>query len=244
MQQDVWTNTTTLTEYGVTGPLGSPRAWLRRALESASLNDTTFETGSLTQTEISVAGIWYKTPDGYGLPVTGMHRELFRWYHIPRADRMMRPREDDFVPAIGLCAAVPMREVMKWLKIYQEHGAAFVWWKKPANSAMRAVGSAPRKTRRQLDHHAVYELLDQGLTQAEVARHLDCAPPAVDYVARKWRAGEPLPERKPHLDKKAILESRRQGMPVKEIAQLYNTSPAYIYRIIGDYGTWQDPNRY
>jgi hypothetical protein len=235
MKQDVWTNTKTLNEYGVTGPLGSPRAWLRRALDVPNLIDTTFETGSLTQAEISIAGIWYKTPEGYGLPVTGMHRELFRWYHIPTPERMMRPRDTDLVPAIGLCAAVPTREVMKWLKVYQEHGAAFVWWKKPENSAKRAVGSAPRKTRRQLDHHAVYELLDQGLTQAEVARRLDCAPPAVDYVARKWRAGEALPERKPHLDRMAIFDARQRGIPVKEIALQHDTSTAYIYRIIGDY---------
>lgn len=234
MQEDVWTNTKTKAEYGVTGPLGSPRSWLRRALDAQSLDDTTFQPGSLTQYEISVAGIWYQKPDGYSLPITGMHRELFRWFDIPEPERMVRFNKKNLVPAIGICAAVPMHEVMHWLKVYEAHGAAYTWWKRPTNQAMRAVGEGLR-VRRKLDHHAVYRMLDAGMKASEIAVKLDFPVPNIDYVVKKWRAGEQLKPHKPHLDKVAVLEACRAGVPVKDIAVHHNTSPAYIYRLLEDH---------
>jgi hypothetical protein len=231
MQEDVWTNTKTQVGHGVTGPLGSPRAWLRRALNEANLIDTTFTEGSLTTYEISVAGIWYKRPEGYGLPVTGMHRELFRWYDIPLPEKMNRSKPTDLVPALGLCAAVPMGEVMKWLKIYEQHGAAFTWWKRPTNQAQRAVGEG-LVMRRVLDHGRVYDMLDAGKTQAEIAKALDFPEANIYYVAKKWRAGVELKSRK-HIDHVVVLQDNAAGMSVDDMALKHDTSRSYIYRIIG-----------
>jgi hypothetical protein len=233
MQEDVWTNTKNNTEYGVTGPLGSPRAWLRRALDAQSLDDTTFQHGTITPYEISVAGIWYRQPDGYGLTVTGMHRELFRWFEIPQPDRMLRSSKKDLVPALGLCAAVPMHEVMHWLKTYTAHGAAYVWWKRPTNQSMRAATEGLR-VRRQLDHAVVYELLETGKTTTEIGKLLGFPEPNIAYVAKKWRNGVPLIARKPHLDIDAIIAARESGMSVKDIATQFDTTPAYIYRKFGN----------
>lgn len=228
MREDTWTNTKTKNEYGVTGPLGSPRAWLRRALDESTLIDTTFQPGSLTQSEISVAGIWYKKPDGYGIPVTGMYRELFRWFDIPVPEHMARGRNSTLVPAIGLCAAVPYHEVVKWLKTYESAGASYVWWKRPQDTAVRAVGEG-LKIRRQLDHHAVYRLLDSGMSTSEIAIKLDFPEPNIYYVAKKWRAGVELRDRKPHLNIPEIMEACRAGVKVSDLAEQYQTSTSYIY---------------
>lgn len=241
MQEDVWTNTKTNTEYGVTGPLGSPRAWLRRALDAQTLDDTTFQHGTITPHEISVAGIWYKQPAGYGLPVTGMHRELFRWFEIPPAHRMIGSNKKNYVPALGLCAAVPMHEVMNWLKTYTAHGAAYVWWKRPTNESMRAATEGLR-VRRQLDHAVVYKLLDAGKTTTEIGKQLGFPEPNIAYVAKKWRNGVVLGARKPHLDVDAIVAAKRAGVPVKEIAIQFNTTPAYLYKKFGNIKC-QDPNQ-
>jgi hypothetical protein len=126
-----------------------------------------------------------------------------------------------------------MHEVMHWLRVYEQHGAAFVWWKRPSDQAVRAVGEGLR-IRRKLDHHAVYKMLDAGLKSSEIAVKLDFPVPNIDYVVKKWRNGEQLKPHKPHLDKDAVLEACRAGVPVKQVAREHETSPAYIYKLIGD----------
>ena len=236
MKQDFWTHTTTRAEYGTSGAIGSPRAWLRRAFDTSTLDDTTFQPGSITPTEISVAGLWYKQPDGYSLPVTGMHRELFRWFEVPEPDKMMRPRTQSvLVPAIGLCAAVPMHEVMSWIHIYRQHGATYTWWNTPVNRAQRAVDpSAGKAPRRQLDHAVVYSMLDSGMTLPEIAKQLNFPRENIAYVVKKWTAGLPLYEKfqKPRIDAQILLEDHMSGASPKELADKYTTSLAYVYKLI------------
>jgi transposase len=236
MKQDTWCHTTTRAEYGTTGALGSPRAWLRRAFDAPTLDDTTFQPGSITPTEISVAGVWYKQADGYSLPVTGMHRELFRWFEVPEPENMMRPRTRvPLRPAIGLCAAVPMHEVMKWIKIYQAHGAEYTWWNTPQDRAARAADpSAGKPARRHLDHAVVYRMLDAGQTKKEIARQLDFPIENITYVVKKWEAGLPLYEKfnKPQIDAAAMFRDYRAGASCKELADKYVTALAYVYRLI------------
>ena len=185
MNQDRWTHTTTRAMYGTTSTLGSPRGWLRRAFDSASVDFTTFQPGSLTPTEISVAGIWYKQPDGYGLPVTGMHRELFRWFEIPEAHQIRRAGSGaPSVPVIGLCAAVPMHEVMRWLKVYADHGATFVWWKPPVDNHIRVSDTVT--SRRRVDYEQVFKLLDSGMTKKALCNTLDLSTQNGDYAIKKW----------------------------------------------------------
>jgi len=236
MKQDTWTHTATRAEYGITGALGSPRAWIRRALDAASLDDAVFQPTSLTPSEISVAGIWYKTPEGYGLPVTGQHRELFRWFEIPEPQNIMKPRaRTAVVPVIGLCAAVPMHEVQHWIKIYQAHGAVFTWWNTPVNRAMRAANpSAGKQPRRQLDHAVVYSMLDAGKTCAEIAQHLNFPKENIYYVIKKWSAGLPLYEKwsKPRIDAAAMISDYLAGASPRELADKYTTAVAYVYKIL------------
>lgn len=229
MQEDIWFNTKTNTTHGVTGALGSPRSWLRRALNIANLDEFTFHETSITPTEISVAGVWYMPVKG--LPVTGNHRELIRWFSAPTLDQINRPRTRvPLVPVIGICAAVPMNEVMHWLKVYREAGAAYTWWKTPTNKNIRAVTEKPR--RRQLDHAKVYDMLDSGMKPIDIGRALDFPTPNIDYVAKKWRQGLPLQTRKSFVNQTELLNACRKGIPVSELAGKFNVSPAYIYNLI------------
>lgn len=231
MKQDTWTDTATRVEFGTTGALGSPRAWLRRALDTAVIDDVTFQTGTITPHEISVAGIWYKKPEGYGIPITGTHRELFRWFAIPQAHQMHRPRNSvALVPAIGVCAAVPLAEVLHWIDVYREHGAAFTWWNMPQDRAVRARAEKPK--RRQLDHARVYDMLEQGMKPIEIGRALDFPTPNIDYVAKKWRQGVPLRERKSFVDQTAMLDAARAGASAVELANRFSVSPAYVYSVL------------
>jgi hypothetical protein len=203
-------------------------------LDTPTLDDTTFHPSSITPTEISVAGVWYRKPDGYGLPVTGMHRELFRWFEIPEPERMMKSRtKTPLVQAIGVAAAVPMHEITHWLRVYKEHGAVFTWWNTPVNSAQRAADpSAGRRLRRQLDHAQVYKMLDAGKTSKEIAKSLDFPRENINYVVKKWRRGEILKDRKPHVNQEELFELSRKGVPVSELSQIFDVSPAYIYDLI------------
>lgn len=231
MQQDSWTNTTTNTTAGVTGPLGSPRAWLRRALNLANVDFTTFHETSITPYEISVAGIWYLP--AVGLPETGNHRELIRWFDAPDPEHMLRTQKRILYPVIGIAAAVPMHEVMFWLKTYRDAGAAYTWWKTPEDKSARACDNDSGKPkRRQLDHSTVYNLLDAGMRLIDISKELDIPTPNIDYIARKWRAGVPLKNRQAFTNQAALIAARQSGEPVSKLAQQYNVSEAYIYSVL------------
>lgn len=231
MQQDIWTNTTTNTTAGVTGPLGSPRAWLRRALNLANVDDATFHETSITPYEISVAGIWYLP--AADLPETGKHRELIRWFDAPAVEYMQRTQNRVLYPVIGIAAAVPMHEVMFWLKTYRDAGAAYTWWKTPENKSARAADNDSGKPkRRQLDHAAVYALLDEGMRLIDISKKLDIPTQNIDYIARKWRAGLPLIDRQAFTNQSALIAGRRNGLSVTELSVQYNVSEAYIYNIL------------
>ena len=236
MKQDTWTHTTTRAEYGTSGAMGSPRAWLRRAFDAPSLDFTTFQPGSITPTEISIAGIWYRQPDGYSLPVTGMHRELFRWFEIPQPEKMMRPRSMvPTVPVIGVCAAVPMHEVMKWIQVYKDHGATYTWWNTPKDSSQRAAQVVVDKPkRRQLDHAVVYKMLDSGKDKKQIAELLGFPIENITYVFKKWQAGLPLYEKfaKPRINPKAMLAEHQAGASPQQLADRHNTALAYVYKLI------------
>lgn len=233
MREDYWTNSKTNTTLNVSGALGSPRAWLKRALDTATLDDTVFQPNSITPTEISVAGIWYRP---CSIPITGMHRELFRRFDIPEPEQIMRPRTRvPLVPAIGVCAAVPMHEVLHWIKIYKAHGAEYTWWNTPVDRSMRAADpSAGKAPRRQLDHAVVYSMLDSGKTLPEIAKQLNFPRENISYVVKKWRAGLPLYEKfaKPRIDARVLLQDHMTGASPKELADKYTTSLAYVYKLI------------
>lgn len=240
MSKDTWIHTDTRTEYGTNGVLGSPRAWLRRALDAPTLDDTAFLPGSLTPTEISVAGVWYKTDSGFALPSTGTHRELFRIFPIPEPDRILQrslraANQRPLVPAIGLASAVPITEMLHWVQVYKQAGAAYTWWNPPVNRAQRAGNPlAGKRPRRQLDHAEVYALLDGGKNRIEISKHMNFPPENIDYVIRKWRAGIPLYEKfqKPRIDAPALVQDYKAGASPRELADKYTTALAYVYKLI------------
>jgi len=229
MQEDIWTNTKTQTTSGITGPLGSPRGWLRRALDVANLDDTTFHATSITPPEISVAGIWYMPVTK--LPSTGHHRELIRWFDTPDPEHMVRRYNRELLPAVGIAAAVPFHEVMHWLDVYRKAGAAFVWWKRPENKSARA-STSEKPARRQLDYPAIYALLDQGLTPTQIGHKLDIPSPNIEYVKKKWLAGDAPTIHKSQIDVEALRRDYLGGLRAPEIAEKYGTSESYVYRMM------------
>jgi len=231
MREDYWTNTKTNTTLGVTGPLGSPRAWLRRAFDAVSIDDVAFQPGALTPTEISVAAVWYRPVQS--LPDFGNHRALYRFFDIASPEDLQRNvRREQLYPAIGVAVAVPISEVVQWVKTARASGATYTWWKTPVNKAVRARSTKPQ--RRQLDHTAVYAMLDQGMTVMAIAEQLDFPRNNIHYVAAKWKKGLHLEPRRPFLNVDTIIQQRREGVPVKELARIHNSSPAYIYRLLGE----------
>jgi hypothetical protein len=114
-----------------------------------------------------------------------MYRELFRYFQAPEQHNMAKNRNIvPLVSVIGMCAAVPMEEVMAWIQVYKNHGAAFTWWHTPEDRAVRAVKLA---SRRRTDHEQVFRLLDAGLTRTAICEQLDLPMPNLDYIARKWQ---------------------------------------------------------
>lgn len=230
MREDYWTNTKTNTQLGVTGPLGSPRAWLRRAFNTVSLDDIAFQPGALTPYEISVSAVWYRPAQ---LPETE-HRALYRFFDIPSAEDMQKTRKSSpQVPAIGIAAAVPMNEVLAWIAQAKAAGAAYTWWKTPSDKSPRAVVEIPR--RRQLDHAEVYRLLDQGLSRKEIADRLGYPEPNVYYVSKKWAKGIPVDTRSVWASRPEMIEDFRSGIPVSLLAAKYKKSPSYIHKVVKAY---------
>lgn len=229
MRENYWTNSKTNTELGITGPLGSPGAWLRRAYNVASLDDTTFLEGSITPSEISIAGIWYRPAE---LPNTENHRALYRFFSMVAPEHITRPLDHPQWPAIGVAVAVPYHQVLLWQRKFRDSGATYIWWKTPTDRSPR-IKPRSEKARRQLDHSAVYAMLEQGMRPGEIAKKMDFPPPNIDYVAKKWRAGVTVESRRPFLNVDKILADKRAGVPVKELAVVYETTPAYIYRLLG-----------
>ena len=228
MREDRWTNSKTNTELGVTGPLGSPRAWLRRAFDAASLDDIAFQPGALTPHEISVGAVWYKPCT---LPVTNDYRTLYRYFDIPAVTEIHKNiKQEPLLPAIGVAMAVPVDQIVAWIKLARESGAAYTWWKTPENKSLRVADVRPKKN--QLDHAKIYELLDQGMTRREIAQLLNYPPNNVDYVVKKWTNGIPLSRQQPWANKMEMVQDFLAGTPVSVLAEQYKKSPAYIHKVV------------
>lgn len=229
MRENFWTNTKTNTEISITGALGSPGAWLRRAYNVANLDDTTFKEGTLTPTEISVAGIWYRP---VALPDTENHRVLYRFFNLAAPEQLSRRSAAEQFPAIGIAMAVPFHQVLQWQRQFRNSGAAYIWWNTPVNRAVRAT---EKPARRQLDHAVVYSMLDAGKTKKEIAKQLNFPLENVSYVVKKWTAGLPLYANfaKPRIDAAQVYRDHLAGANPKELADKYVTAVAYVYRLIG-----------
>lgn len=228
MREDIWTNTKTKIELGKTGPLGAPGAWLRRAYDVVSVDDHPFLPNTITPHELSVAGVWYRPCQ---LPDTGNIRTLYRFFDIPSAHDMHRhTRVKEHVPAIGVAICAPAKDVMQYLRQFELAGAAYVFWRMPSNKSIRA--SANVVPRRQIDHAAIYAELDKGLTNRQIADKLDYPIHNVEYVTKKWRAGQSLSNRAAYCDKAALLADVAAGLTVPELSIKHNKSKAYIYALL------------
>jgi hypothetical protein len=124
---------------------------------------------------------------------------------------------------------------MKWIQVYKDHGAVFTWWNTHVNKAMRAVDPlAGKKPRRQLDHAQVYKMLDAGKTRNQIAEIMDFPKENIDYVIKKWRLGQSLDTKhqKPRIDVPALIRDYDSGSTANQLAQQYDTTPAYVYKLI------------
>ena len=231
MREDFWTNSKTNTQQGVTGPLGSPRAWLRRAFNAVSLDDIAFQPGAITPYEISVGAIWYRPAQ---LPDQGNYRALYRFFNVAAPEDIQRNiKRQHLLPVIGIAAAVPMHEVVPWIAQARASGAAYTWWKTPSDKSVRAVTET--STRRQLDHAHVYQLLDSGLTKKEIAQRLNYPTNNLDYIIRKWKKGIPIISRPAWACRAEMIEDFRAGMPITQLVEKHKKSPAYIHKIVKAY---------
>lgn len=223
--EDYWTNTKTGTMVGVQGSLGSPRAWVRRAYNLHSIEDSAYQPGSLIPTEISVAGVWYRPVTQ--LPRTDPHRELFRYYNVVAPEHLIRAGKHPTYPVIGVAAAVPLAEVWHWLRHYQSMGAALTWWKTP-EARVIAEGKTFNKSRK-LDHAEIYAKLDSGRSVPEIATALDVPRQNIDYIARKWRTGEPVAHSS--IRNHELLNAYHAGVPLEELSLTYKLKPEYIKKL-------------
>lgn len=230
MRQDYWTNTKTKTDLGVTGPLGSPRGWLRRAFDTPSLDDYAFAKDAITPNKISVAAVFYRPAR---LPANS-YPALYRYWPIPTPEhiqgRGLHAADRPTANAIGIALCVPVHDILNQLKIYEEAGASYIWWKSPSDKDIIRLEDKPK--RKQLDHARVYELLDSGLTSAEIGKLLGFPSNNILYVKKKWSEGQPLKPRAGYANQAALLEDYKSGIPVHELALRYNKSLAYIYKFV------------
>jgi hypothetical protein len=138
-------------------------------------------------------------------------------------------KRENLFPAIGVAVAMPMDQVIAWIKTARDSGAAYTWWKTPENRSHRVTDARLKKN--QLDHAKIYQLLDQGLARREIAQQLNYPANNVDYVIKKWTKGIPLSNQQTWTKKIEMIEDFRAGVPVSVLAEQYKKNPAYIYKV-------------
>jgi len=228
MKENTWSAVRTARTVGTTSKLGSPRSWLRRAYDVPSLADIVFEPGSLTPGSITVAGIWYRPAQ---LPQLTEH-SLYRFFDLPPVDQIWNTRASGkTVPAVGVCAVVEFKNIMRTIKQFEAGGAEFTWWARPN---AEAIPVSARKYKTKIDHDEVFKHLDAGLTRGEIGNLLDINPNNVDYIRRKWekqKSGDKTAVKHQYIDKTALHQDlSAKCYTVGELAKKYECSPSYIYR--------------
>lgn len=229
MREDVWTHRTGAT-IGVNNDIGSPRAWLNRALDTRQ-RDLLLADGSVYPKQLTVAGIWRR---GHALPIMQVYT-LYRYFRMKELESIVRAsqgRDRIWYPAIGLVVAMPFEDIIETRQRFYEAGAEWIWWSRPGN-----VPAAETHQRQTVDHQAVYELLESGMDPIDIAQKMKYKIDSVKYVKRKWEEGLPVKiQREPAYDRLAVEDAIRSGRMRKEIAAEFGISGYTVHKIAKDIG--------
>lgn len=237
MKENMWTDTATHRTVAINSRLGSPRAWLRKALDAPNLLDVSFEAGSLTPQEITVGAIWYRP---HSVPDIAQHC-LWRFFDIPAHSQIWTTRKNEQeVGAIGVAISVKFNEIMPTVVALQRSGAAFTWWARPDT---RPVAIAQVRRRTKIDHDEVIDLIKQGKTRTEIAYILDINANNVDYIKKKFEKDPDYrivpsknPAREKYLDQDAFIRDYENNISMQQLTVKYKVSPSHLYNILKRHG--------
>lgn len=232
MNINQWTHTKTNTTLSNTTQLGSPRAWLNRAVETRQ-QDLNIETSSLRPEQISVGGVWIRP---CVLPPLGNYPALYRFFETgTEPNARGEPQR-----VIGIAAAVPVNQMLETVKRFRESGAVWTWFNTPSHVALREVLSKHGNPIKRVDHSRAYDLFDQGFSQQEVAERLDANLPNIYHIYKKWKNNYPATpqyqQKIPTPERGAIARMLREGKTVAEVAHSFKVSPITVYKIRDAYG--------
>lgn len=230
MTEQRWQNSQTGIEIGVNTVLGSPRAWITRAVGSRNLD---IQESSLHPNQITVAGIWARPMQAFD---TGSQSAIYRYFELP-LDFYTQSRSRSMRSMIGVAVATAADQILATRSRMTAAGAEWTWWAWPAET--RTSYYTPVATRTVIDHPHLYALFDQGLTAAEVAQLQGLSITSVKYVHEKWQSGRPAQVRpaRPCLNHQAIVDDLRSGAyGMKEIADRNGTTRTTVWRIRREQG--------
>lgn len=181
MRENVWTNTKTRIETTATRGLGSPRAWVNRALDYRGVDLYLHPTTPVPR-QISVAGVWREGTPSLQLPYYSIIR-------IWRGSTNLtgRPGSEQTSRYVGHGYVVPMNQVMSVYNQLVASGAEWVWWSRPEQPKSNERSVSELKHNKKLDHDRIFQLLDQGLSTTQIALEIGSSEPAVFYVKKKWQ---------------------------------------------------------
>lgn len=232
MTEGKWQNSQTGVEIGVNTTLGSPRAWVNRAL-GCKYQDLGILESSLHPNQLTVAGIWTRPQHKFD---TGSCQAIYRYFELP-ADFYVTTRDTTMRKMIGVSMAVAEDQILAVRQAMRESGAEWTWWSWPVSRPRSSY--TPVTERAQIDHAEIYKLFDQGLDAMAVATQLQHTPNSIRYIYNKWVAGKPAHSRKtrPTLNHKAIIEDLHTGLyGMKEIADRNGTTRTTVWKIRREQG--------
>jgi hypothetical protein len=138
----------------------------------------------------------------------------------------------------GMACATPKSQVFEQLQRFKAAGAIYLWYSWP--KAMPPDWSMPMTTdlsnpSQILDHALVYDLLDEGMSVAEIAKQLSAHTSAIYYIKDKKAQGH-APEKhnygQKNLDHGAVAEDLRLGLlSQQQLAIKYGVSRYTINKI-------------
>ena len=233
MRENIWTNTQTLTELGVNSMIGSPRAWLMRALNVVSTaTELDICPGGLHPKLITVAGVW---PQGSPLPDTESYHCLYRFFELPDKLGTYYNRGQARQPMknyTGIACQVPDHEILDMLRKFKAGGAEWTWWAYEGEAVFRnKYKPDERPANGKLDHAEIYRRLDAGESMAAMAREFGVTETAIHYVRRKWARGAPAVQHRaidPEVREQIIQDIKVGELAFTEIADKYNTTRATV----------------
>lgn len=241
MNLDKWYNAHSGVTIGSTGPFGTPRGWIGRAVDEKLFNDSaSLKTNTtLDHREISCGAIF---PRGITLPDFGKERVLYRFFYMPKGYTGTgggRAKDyHDLVQMIGVALAIKPDEFLKYERVLKENGAIWLYFNMP--TPIKIAVPTTRKQNVSYDYEQVYAMLKKGMKNCEIIAQIDGASDAaISYIRRRWKMGLPPTKSKKlnlGLDHNDVVESFRGGESAQSIADRYNATRQGVYGVLTKYG--------